>query len=176
LIRSRLQRLQRHIASLVLALLAAAPVSAQTLSGAESPRLTYKFGLNYFVQSSIRENLPFNDDQFKDDESFLWERLRPKLTVRNQHVTVLLEGQDTHSVGNQLVVRKAWLDLLNAYVDVKRGGGWSFRIGRRQGDFDTITRLIRTPDFAAVVRSFDVAEVGWQRRRPTCVGLRLPYR
>ncbi|MEO8452788.1 MAG: alginate export family protein [Gemmatimonadota bacterium] len=123
-----------------------------------------EFGANYFVQISSRQNLPYNDEAFTDEETFLWERLRPKLTVSNSRVSFVLEGQDTHAKGSEFGVRRAWFDLLNAFVEVRQMRGWSLKIGRRQADFDTIPRLIRVPDFAAVVRSFDVAEASWQHR------------
>jgi len=146
------------------------PVWAQGPPGAQEPvevrtaRFSYKFNINYFLQASTRQNYPFNDERFVDHESFIWERLRPKVTLSNQHISVVVEAQDTHARGSEFAVRRAWLDLLNAYVDVTHMKGVSFKVGRRQGDFDTIPRLVRTSDFAAVVRSFDVAEVGWVRR------------
>ncbi len=126
---------------------------------------SYRFNVDYFVQFSSRQSFAYGDERFADDETFMWERLRPKVSGTNGRVSFLLEGQDTHSRGSEYTVRKAWLDILNAYVDINGPRGLSFRVGRRQGDFEAVPRLIRTPDFAAVVRSFDVAEVRWQRRR-----------
>ncbi len=153
----------RALAPLIVLLALVGPAHAQTPVGADSPRFSYRFGVDYFLQMSSRQNYPFADERFNDNETFLWERLRPRLTLTTQRVNVVIEGQDTHSRGSEFTVRKAWLDLLNAYVDVRQMHGFSVKVGRRQGDFDTIPRLVRTPDFAAVVRSFDVAEVGWQR-------------
>lgn len=144
---------------------AATPAPTQATASSETRRFTYTFGVDYFFQTSARRNYPFTTEEFQDAETFFWERLRPKLTVSSPRMSVVIEGQDTHSRGSAFTVRTAWLDLLNAYVDVRQMGGWSVKVGRRQGDFDTIPRLVRTPDFAAVVRSFDVVEVGWQRQR-----------
>lgn len=143
----------------------ASPSLAQSLDGT-STSFSFRFSVDYFVQVSSRQNFAFSDESYSDVETFMWERLRPKLSGNNGRVSFLIEGQDTHSLGSRFVVRKAWLDVLNAYVDIKgpEKSGLTFRIGRRQGDFDAIPRMVRTPDFAAVVRSFDLAEVKWQRR------------
>ena len=122
------------------------------------------FGVDYFFQSSTRRNYPYKNDAFEDHETFFWERLRPRLSGTNGRVSFMIEGQDTHARGSTFSNRTAYLDLLNAWVDVQRPSGLSFRAGRRQGDFDTISRLVRTPDFAAIVRSFDTAEVGWENK------------
>jgi hypothetical protein len=63
---------------------------------------------------SSRQNFAFTDETYSDTETFMWERLRPKLSGSNGRVNFLIEGQDTHSLGSRFVVRKAWLDLLNA--------------------------------------------------------------
>ncbi len=165
------------IALLLTLLGAGATASAQSAPGPEVPgtRFTIKFGVDYFVQTSARHDYPYRDDQFRDSETFLWERLRPKVSGTNGRVSFLIEGQDTHSRGSVFTTRTAYLDLLNAWVDVRQhpAKGWSMRVGRRQGDFDTITRLVRTPDFAAVVRSFDVAEIGWQDAKTDVRGMVL---
>ena len=129
------------------------------------------FGVDYFFQSSTRRDYPYSSDEFKDSESFFWERLRPRVSGTNGRVSFMIEGQDTHSRGSVFTSRTAYLDLLNAWVDVQRPSGLSIRVGRRQGDFDTITRLVRTPDFAAIVRSFDTAEVGWENKTTEVRGL-----
>jgi hypothetical protein len=153
------------VAAAVLAMAAARSASAQIPLGTESPGFTFRFNVDYFFQVSSRQSLAITDERFNDNETFFWERLRPKVSGSNGRVSFLIEAQDTHSRGSEFVVRKAWLDLLNAYVDLKGPNGLSFRIGRRQGDFDAIPRLVRTPDFAAVVRSFDLIEARWQRRQ-----------
>lgn len=165
----RLRSTGRTTIALLLTLLGAgATASAQTAPEPPGPdaagRFKIKFGVDYFVQTSARHEYPYRDDQFGDSETFLWERLRPKVSGSNGRVSFLVEGQDTHSRGSVFTTRTAYLDVLNAWVEVRQKpqSGWSMRAGRRQGDFDTITRLIRTPDFAAVVRSFDMVEVGWQ--------------
>lgn len=159
----------RRIAFLVLGwlwLAGPALALAQSVDGTPSA-FTFRFSVDYFLQVSSRQGFAFNDETYRDTETFMWERLRPKIAGSNGRVSFLIEGQDTHSVGSQFAVRKAWLDLLNAYVDVKgpQKSGLTFRIGRRQADFDAIPRMIRTPDFAAVVRSFDLAEVKWQYKQ-----------
>ncbi len=137
------------------------PVSAQAIGG-DLSGFAFKFNVDYFLQVSSRQSFAFQGETFTDNETFMWERLRPKLSGTNGRVSFLLEGQDTHSKGSEFVVRKAWLDLLNAYADIKGPAGLTFRVGRRQADFDAIPRMVRTPDFAAVVRSFDLAEIKWQ--------------
>ena len=124
---------------------------------------TYKFGLDYMLQASARRDYPFHDDTFQDDESFAWWRLRPRVTAKSTHLDYIVEGQDTHAAGGSFGSRKGWLDLLNAYADVKPGGGVSVRVGRQQADFEVLGRMVRTSDFVAVVRSFDVAQVSWRR-------------
>ncbi len=158
--------------ALVAALWCMAPTEAAAQTVAEATpapsRLTYNFGVDYMLHVSGRRNYPFSDDRFESGETFMWLRLRPRFSVRSKRLDILVEGQDTHSVNSRadggFTSRKAWLDLLNAYVDVRPAGGWSFKIGRQQGDLEVIPRMVRTSDFAAVIRSFDVAEVGWQKK------------
>lgn len=165
------------IALLLTLLGAGATASAQSAPEPPGPdasgKFKVKFGVDYFLQTSSRNEYPYANDRFEDSESFLWERLRPKISGSNGHVSFMFEGQDTHSRGSVFSVRTAYLDVLNAWVDVRQDPkkGWSMRVGRRQGDFDTISRLIRTPDFAAVVRSFDVAEVGWHDAKTDVRGM-----
>ncbi len=154
--------------ALVAALWCMAPTEAVAQTVAEAtpapPRLTYRFGVDYMLNASGRRNYPFSDNRFENGETFMWMRLRPHFSVRSPRVEILVEGQDTHAVGGGFSARKAWLDLLNAYIEVKPVGGWSFKVGRQQGDLEVIPRMVRTSDFAAVIRSFDVAEVGWQKK------------
>jgi hypothetical protein len=156
------------LSTLAVVLCAAAAGAQETAARPQSDpipvtsRFTYRFGVDYMLQVSGRRDYPFHDDTFQDDETFAWWRLRPRFAARSRHLDVVLEGQDTHSAGGSFGTRKAWLDLLNAYVDIKEMKGWAVKVGRQQGDLEVIPRMVRTPDFAAVVRSFDVAEVSWQ--------------
>lgn len=129
-----------------------------------SGRFTYRFGVDYMLQVSGRRDYPYNDQRFRDDETFAWWRLKPRLVATSQHLEIVLEGQDTHSAGSAFGARKAWLDILQAYVEFRDMGPWTASVGRRQGDLDVIPRMVRTSDFASVIRSFDVAEVAWRRR------------
>jgi hypothetical protein len=160
-----IHRLPLLVAAALLMVAVARPAVAQTPVGPESPKFTFKFNVDYFVQFSSRHNLAVTDEQFNDNETFVWERLRPKVSGTNGRISFLIEGQDTHSRGSEFAVRRAWLDLLNAFVDIKGPKGLTFRVGRRQGDFEAIPRLVSTPDFAAVVRSFDLMEARWQGPR-----------
>lgn len=117
------------------------------------------------IHTSARRNYPVNDERFQDGETFLWERLRPRVRLKSPWLETLVEGQDTHAIGSAFTVRKAWLDLLNAHVTTKPVHGLEFRLGRQQGDFEVLARMVRTSDFAAVIRSFDIAELGWRRKR-----------
>jgi hypothetical protein len=145
----------------------AAAARAQDLPGsvnapAASNGFSYKFGVDYMLQASARRDYPFTDDTFSDDETFTWWRLRPRVTAKSTHLDFIVEGQDTHAAGGSFSSRKGWLDLLNAYADVKPGGGVTIRVGRQQADFEVLGRMVRTSDFAAVIRSFDVAQVSWR--------------
>lgn len=137
----------------------AAPDDAAVRSGA----FTYRLGLGYMFQVSGRQDYPFTDDTFQDDETFAWWRLRPRFAATSRRVDIVVEGQDTHSAGGRFASRKAWLDLLNAYVDVKNIHGVSVKVGRQQADLEVVGRLVRQADFAAVLRSVDLASVTYQR-------------
>jgi hypothetical protein len=125
---------------------------------------TYKLGVDYMFQASGRRDYAIRDETFQDDETFAWWRLRPHMTAKSRHLDVILEGQDTHAAGGSFSSRKAWLDLLNAFADVKAGKGVSLRIGRQQADFEVLGRMVRTSDFAAVIRSFDVVQANWRNK------------
>lgn len=142
---------------------AQAPAQSTPPVGVEGRPFNVKFGVDYFMQVSSRGDYPFNDERFSDSETFMWERLKPRVSGTKGRVSFLLEGQDTHSVGGAFAVRKAWIDLLNARIDVQPTRGLVIRLGRQQGESDSTPRLMRTSDFAPVMRSFDVAELRWQR-------------
>jgi hypothetical protein len=131
------------------------------------------FGGDYFVHIGSRQNYPYSTTAFDEGETFMWERLRPRFTVSSRHVGVVVEGQDTHSLGSRFGSRKAWLDVLNAYVDVRQMNGWGMRLGRIEADFDGLNRMVRTSDFTAVVRSMDIAEVSWRNERTELRALAL---
>src|SRR4029079_17478951 len=118
------------------------------------------------VHVASRHDFPYPNDDFDGRETFMWERLRPRLLVQTPHVDFFLEGQDTHSVGNVFSnTRKAWLDILGATAEFKDMKGWGVKVGRVPGDLEVIPRMVGTPNFAAVIRSFDLAEISWQRNR-----------
>ena len=146
----------------------ASNVYAQDTAHPEAPlasgRFTYKFGLDYMLQVSGRRDYPFHDDTFRDDETFAWWRLRPRFSATNRYVEFHIEGQDTHGAGGSFSSRKAWLDLLNAYADVKAMNGVVLRVGRQQADFEVLGRMVRTSDFVAVIRSFDVVQANWRNK------------
>jgi hypothetical protein len=114
------------------------------------------------LQLSARRDYAIHDQTFQDDETFAWWRLRPRITGKSRHLDFIVEGQDTHGAGGSFSSRKAWLDLLNAFTDVKAGKGVSLRIGRQQADFEVLGRMVRTSDFVAVIRSFDVVQANWR--------------
>lgn len=163
--------IRRLIIAAVMAALAT-PVFAQDVSPSQAParagHFTYQFGLDYMLQASARRDYPFHDQTFTDDESFVWWRLRPRFAARSRHVDLVVEGQDTHArteaAEGAFGTRKAWLDLLNAYVDVKNLKGATVRVGRQQADFEVLGRMLRTSDFVAVIRSFDVVSTTWQNK------------
>lgn len=165
--------LARRLIVLALALLVCRTAAAQEAPAGTTPvpatgRFTYSFGLNYMLQASARRDYPFRDQRFVDDESFVWWRLRPSVSARSRHLDLVLEGQDTHArteaEGGAFGARKAWLDLMNAYVDIKNLKGATIRVGRQQADFEVLGRMVRTSDFVAVIRSFDVVSTTWQNR------------
>jgi hypothetical protein len=150
------------------ALALATPVFAQDPAPLEpapatSGRMTYSLGVGYMLQASARREYAFTSDRFDDGESYVFYRLRPRFAGSNRRVDFVLEGQDTHAHGGR-GARKAWLDVLNGYAVVRPAGGWSLKAGRQEANIDVISRMARTPDFAAVFRSFDIAEVRWQGR------------
>ncbi|MCE3285435.1 MAG: Alginate export, partial [Steroidobacteraceae bacterium] len=138
------------------------PAPAAGDAAITSGRFTYRLGVGYMFHASARQDYAFHDDQFRDDETFAWWRLRPRFAATSRHVDVVLEGQDTHGAGGSFASRKGWLDVLNAYVEVKGSRGWSARVGRQQGDLEVIGRLVRQADFVAVLRTIDVAAVSYR--------------